>query len=380
MTGDGRGNFSPPVGHLLAMRHILVGYEPVEIKHSSGVLLEDVDIYAGAGMGIVGVGTENLTLSRVRVMPRPGASRLVSTTADATHFINCSGTVTLEGCHFEGMGDDHLNVHGQYEFVHRRLDARTLEARIGTLAGFGQWPEAWVWGWATVPKSGDPLEFFRLPSLEVTAKAQVESIQYDRKTGRSRIVLIDPLPDSVKEGDQFQDARQIPALRVRNCYFGPNRARGTLITTRDAIVEGCTFDRTGGSPVFICCEVDWLEAPAPSSVVIRNNRFLGCGYAIANEGAAITAVFKQGGAVGGWMRNLTIEGNLIKGYPGAGVLAAQVDGLVFRNNRLEATRPSMTLRGCRNGHSEGNQQDGGKPEIQTDSNCEASTLDLPDAR
>ena len=34
----------------------------------------------------------------------------MSATADAAHFGGCKGTVSLEDCTFEGMGDDGVNV------------------------------------------------------------------------------------------------------------------------------------------------------------------------------------------------------------------------------------------------------------------------------
>ncbi|KKL13191.1 hypothetical protein LCGC14_2528240, partial [marine sediment metagenome] len=96
MTNDGRGNIHAPVGWLLAMRHILVGCEPFEVRECDGVRLEDVDLYSGPGMGITGVGTKDISLHRVRIIRKPGSKRIVSTTGDATHFINCSGTIELK--------------------------------------------------------------------------------------------------------------------------------------------------------------------------------------------------------------------------------------------------------------------------------------------
>ena len=49
---------------------------------------------------------------------RPG--RPMSTTADASHFSECSGLLHLQRVHFEGQGDDCTNVHGVFHDVRRR--------------------------------------------------------------------------------------------------------------------------------------------------------------------------------------------------------------------------------------------------------------------
>ena len=119
VTQDDRGRDIPQrvkEGHLLVMRHILSGYEPVEIREGNDILLENIRIYTGAGMGILGVGTDNLTLRQVDISPE-NASDIMSTTADGTHFVGCRGTVTLDQCTMTGEGDDHFNLHGQYHFV-----------------------------------------------------------------------------------------------------------------------------------------------------------------------------------------------------------------------------------------------------------------------
>jgi len=381
LTHDERGDAVAgrvPVGHLLVLRHILGGYEPIEVRNSAQVRLEDVDVYTGPGMGILGVGARDLTLLRVRVIPKPGTSRLMSTTADGTHFINCSGTIELRDCTLAGEGDDHLNIHGQYQFVEKRLDDHTIEARIGTRAGFGQWSDCWVYGWAVEPEPGDRVEFFRANNLRPFGEAEIESVDFKRQTGHSRITFKQRLPMQLQEEDVFQDRNLIPRLRVSGCTFGPNRARGTLVTTRDAVIENNTFDRVGGTAIFVCCEVDWLEAPAPSNILVRNNKFQDCGYAVANEGGALTVLFKQGQRIESWMRDVRIEGNTFTGTHGAAILASQVESGVIRNNSFERYQPAVVLRASRDIQVTSNTLKNGSRRIAVESSCEASTIQVRD--
>lgn len=61
-------------------------------------------------MGLIVERTENITLNQLIVSSDD--DRLVSTRADATHFIGCKGTIRAENCRFEHMLDDGINVHG----------------------------------------------------------------------------------------------------------------------------------------------------------------------------------------------------------------------------------------------------------------------------
>ena len=65
-------------------------------------------------MGIVGQLSENITLDGITAEPREGGKRLLSTNADATHFINCRGKIEVARCKFVQMMDDASNVHGIY--------------------------------------------------------------------------------------------------------------------------------------------------------------------------------------------------------------------------------------------------------------------------
>src|SRR5262249_31740032 len=101
-------------GVLLVLRHEVFGHNAFDCIDCSGVQVEKVTSYTCPGMGLWALHCENLRIRQCRVMIRPGSGRLMSTTADATHFNTCKGTVEVSDCLFEGMGDDALNAHGRY--------------------------------------------------------------------------------------------------------------------------------------------------------------------------------------------------------------------------------------------------------------------------
>ncbi len=51
--------------------------------------------------------------------PSPGKGRVISITADATHYVNCGGYIRMIDCTFENQKDDATNIHGLYMAVER---------------------------------------------------------------------------------------------------------------------------------------------------------------------------------------------------------------------------------------------------------------------
>ena len=71
----------------------------IVISSCADVALSDVTIHHCGGMGVIAQCSENVRLERVRVTPseRDGQLRMISTTADATHFVSCRGKIELVG-------------------------------------------------------------------------------------------------------------------------------------------------------------------------------------------------------------------------------------------------------------------------------------------
>jgi hypothetical protein len=84
----------------------------VFIADSANIRLERVAIRHAGCMGVIAQLSRDISLEKCEVQPRADSGRYVSTAFDATHFVNCSGTVALRGCTLSNHIDDGLNVHG----------------------------------------------------------------------------------------------------------------------------------------------------------------------------------------------------------------------------------------------------------------------------
>lgn len=346
-------------GVLAVLRHQVYGGTAVAMNRCKDARVENLTVYSVPGMGVVAGVTENVTLDRVRVMLRPGTGRLVSATADATHFGGCKGTVELRDCLFEGMGDDAVNVKsGLYLTVRETLDARTVIAQHNLKM-------------TNLPDPGDAVEFSHVDTLLPYATGVVKSARLLPNDGLHRVEFAAPLPGELKPGDVVGNVSRAPRVRIARCVVGNNRARGMLIQTRDALVENCRFENCTSGGVWVLTEVvHFFESIGTRDVIVRNNTFINCNYGgPMGEGVLMaTAYLKdfQYPPRPGVHRRVLFEGNTIRGADNAGIFAAGVDGLTVKGNTIEDVcrmptrdegRDAISVRGSTNVRIEGNSVD-----------------------
>jgi hypothetical protein len=324
-----------PVGKLLVLRHQVYGHNAFAFHRCARVNVSDVTVYTCPGMAIIGIVCTDVSLKRVNVLNRPG--RLMSATADATHFGGCKGTVTYEDCTFEGMGDDGANIKsGLYLIVRQRLDDHTIIGQHNLKM-------------ADLPDAGDTIEMARVDSLCAFASGKVRSAKLESGEGNlHRVEFVDPLPAELREGDVLGNASRVPKLRMSRCIVRANRARGVLCQTRDALIEECTFQNCTSAGVLVLTEVvHFFESIGTRDVVVRNNQFESCNLGGASAEAALCAVAYLKNfaypAKPGVHRDVTFEGNRFLTTAESAIFAVGVDGLTVRDNTVE----QACLRGAR---------------------------------
>ena len=142
----------PKVGWDVVVRHQVYGHDAFVFANCSDVLLEDVTVHAVPGMAVIGWGSRDMTIRRIKVVP--SGDGWMSATADAMHFGACRGTITVEDSEFAGMGDDAINVHGMYGLATGRTDDHTLAVgRARMHPYYDKVREIW-----DAPRPGDSLE------------------------------------------------------------------------------------------------------------------------------------------------------------------------------------------------------------------------------
>lgn len=307
-------------------------YPGIVISGSSNVRLSGVVIHHSGGMGVIAQRSNDVFLQHVRVTPRPGGERILSATADATHFVNCRGQVVMEDCLFEQQKDDATNVHGLYARITRLVAPNRMEVRLMHPQQAG----------IDFVRRGTRLELTEGPSLQPRGFAVAMTVE----RLNSECTVIDseqPLPTELGIGDCIADADANTAdVLIKNCVMRGNRARGILLGSRGKmVIEGNTFHVPGAAILFEGDARFWFEQAGVKDVVIRGNTFDNCNYGVWGNSciqvkAGIAEKFRR---TTRYNQNIVIEDNLFRVFSPRPLLSIySVDGLTFRGNRLERTQ------------------------------------------
>jgi hypothetical protein len=283
--------------------------QAVAAKNCDGLLWDNITIYASPNLAFFPHITSRHTIRNCHVKVKDG--RIFSTNADGIHMRGSRGHVLIEGCSFEGMADDAINVHSSAMSVQSQPNPNQVAVKKHTY---------------TV-RVGDRLEAVRSASAEISGQATVVAVEdqggnwlvtldrdFDRLVG-SGTAEVNEHGDPVVSTLFYNLSEAANPVTVRNCSFNDHRGRGVLISARGATVENNTFNVREGWGVVMNYESSrWAEGPMAQEVVIRGNTF----HAKAQSGqpAIVSVVYAHGGAAveGAPFKNIRIEGNRFVGW------------------------------------------------------------------
>ncbi len=310
---------------LVLLRHWVYHWDAFTLTKCSDFRMEKVTIYTTPGMGVRSVACQNLAFSDIRIVLKQG--RLMSTTADGIHIIGSRGAVTVNGCEFEGMGDDAINIYpGLYLTALEKPTESSIIGRHNLKI-------------ADPPDPGETVELVHQENLLRYGTAVVKCIELNPKDQSYRMDFTKPLPAEFKLGDVICNASRIAKVRISNCSVSNNRARGFLVQGRDIEVKNSRFNNCTSGGVWVIPEVTFFyQGIGSRDVVIRDNQFNNCNYA-GPIGEGVISVYAYLNNFGlpttpGVHRNIRIENNTINGSDNSGIFIAGVDGLRITGNTL----------------------------------------------
>jgi len=299
----------------------------IHLFHNKNVTLQNVTVHHAGGMGLIGERCENVNLINFNVLLPPNSKRMVTTTADATHFVNCKGLLYYDDCTFENMLDDAGNFHGIYTKIVDLVDEYTIGVRRmhGQQTGF---------------QFAEPGDSIRLsdskPMKPYAILKVVETVDYneDYMTLRFDQKISDILqPNSVADNVSWQ-----ANVDFRNSTVRRNRARTILISTQgDVLIENNNFSTcTGNSILFEGDATYWHESGPVENVVIRNNHFKDFGLVNGNLQILrfTPRVTFDGTPSHYYHKNVIFENNTCEVSSRVLVYANSVENLVIKGNTI----------------------------------------------
>ena len=300
----------------------------VVISDSTDTVLQGISVYHAGGMAVVAQRSRDITLDHVQVTPAPNSGRVLSTSADATHFSNCSGKILMTYCLFECQDDDATNIHGIYEQITQKLGPDEVEVRLvhPQQVGFD------------FIEPGTHLEFVRSQTLVTYATGAVKSVNYLNKE-YADVTFTKPLPADLQVADVVAQIDQYPDVEINHCTVRGNRARGFLIGSRGKVVIEDNYFHTAGAAILF--EGDgrfWFEQSGVRDVTIRGNTFDNCNYGTWGDATIQVGTGMDRPAAAQvksrYHQNIVIEDNTFHRFDPRLLNAYSVDGLIFKDNKI----------------------------------------------
>lgn len=343
----------PRVGNVLVARHGSRDHAGTFIGDSKDVEIRDVAYRFTSGLGILSQFSENLTMRNVSVAPAPGSDRLFAGHDDGLHFSNCKGRILVEGCRFEGLMDDPINVHGTSVRVEKKLADDRLLCRLVQGAGL------------KYGDKGDTISFLNHQSLLSRGQAKVKALKH-LNLEEFEIQFDRPFPSDLVEGDALENLTWTPSVTVRKSEFGTVRARGLLVTTPKKVLIEDNLFRSSGAAILIAGDANgWYETGAVKDVTIRRNRFEDCLTSAYQFCEGVISIFPEIAKPGAeaYHRNIRIEDNVFTVFDAPVLWAKSAGDLTFRNNEIRTSnrfkpwhwnKDGITLLDCHRVTIEGN--------------------------
>lgn len=267
-------------GNVLVMVHAsrenpgIFGNECKELR------FENVTLHHSEGMAFIFQLCEDVALTGCRVVP--SGTRLISSCADATHFVNCSGDIILKDCTLESQCDDATNVHGIYTRIHK-IDGKRLYLR------FMHYQQEGV----PLYHPGERLNLIKCDDLMVFGACRVVSAE--TINGQIACVEVDCLPEGIAENDGVENIDRTPQnVTITGCVTGKNRARSFLISCHGKVRIADNDLHSNGAAIWISGDCNyWYESGPVDDVEISGNRIECLNSSIVSWGAAAVEIVPE---------------------------------------------------------------------------------------
>ncbi len=341
-------------------------YHLLSLWESGGCTLEEITIHAAGHMALTeSRGSGGHRYRRVRVVRRPGTSRILACNADVFHSALTQKGPTLEECEFSHALDDLITVHGSFSYVYRQdaPDTVTMLTELYPLDFTGSKVR-----FCDFSNGELSPPYTVLSSQEITTPAEKERAAGNYETFRLtrtvptmkrlhprsyliRIKLDRPLTihgtSTFADTDKFAGKGSV----IRNSYLHDGFVRGILMKA-DGTIENNRIERTGCSGILVHPDVFFLENPFPHDVRIAGNTFRdtnlsinGKFFPIGHGGGASISIFQPLRlSERGFMENFVIENNTILTPAAQGIILTGVRNALLRNNRIVS--PFHRLEAC----------------------------------
>jgi hypothetical protein len=324
----------PPVGSVFCSigEYLFNRTSPAfRLFKSKNLVFNNVNVHHAGAMGLIAERCENITLDGFNVVLKEGEGRMVTTTADATHFCNCKGEVIIRNCTFENMLDDATNIHGTYVRVNKILDDYRVAVET-----YHPHQNDYIFG-----EAGDSVRIINNSLTPTTGNLMLTNVERINEK-ISILTFNEPVKGKVEKYYGIENISWYPTALLENNIVRNNRARSFLISVpRKVIVRNNYFSSQMASLLITGDLGLWNESGPCDSLIIENNTFQDCVY--GGNGAQSVIQIGPEYESPGYMQekyssNIVIRNNVINTFDASILSAISVNGLTFKGNQITQTQ------------------------------------------
>lgn len=287
-------------------------------------------------MGLIAEKSKNISLKNFNITLRPGSKRMMSSAADATHFVGCQGSIRIENCLFENMHDDGVNIHGVYVLLHGLVDKNTLGIQLNHA-------QQWGFDFAAI---GDSVTLVDRATMEGYAKLVVKEIKNINEE-YIHLIFDRDISTIIKPNTSIENTTLYPdKMFIKGCTIRNNRARGILISSRGKIEILNNYFSNEMAGIFISGDANfWWESGPVNNVLIKNNKFYNCCISKLDQAPILIdpIILKPELSKTHFEKNIVIDSNIFETFDQPILKAKSTNGLKFTNNTIIQTKTFKPL-------------------------------------
>ena len=329
----------PPVGSVFCSKgeYLYNRTSPAfRLFKSKNLVFNNVNVHHAGAMGLIAERCENITLDGFNVVLKEGEGRMVTTTADATHFCNCKGEIIIRNCTFENMLDDATNIHGTYVRVNKILDDYRIAVET-----YHPHQNDYIFG-----EAGDSVKIINNSLTPTTNSLMLTNVERINEK-ISILTFNESVKGKVEKYYGIENISWYPTALLENNIVRNNRARSFLISVPRKVIVRNNYFSSQMASLRITGDLGlWNESGPCDSLIIENNTFENCAYG----GNGVQSVImidpeyeNERDIQGKYSRDIIIRNNQIKTFDSSILLAFSVEGLVFEGNNIEQTDAYLPL-------------------------------------
>ena len=153
--------------------------------------------------------------------------------------------------------------------------------------------------------------------------------QISRYCNKMAEIVFDSSDETIRKGTLFVSQNQAGnGFLLKDCWFGPNRARGFICNASFGRVENCVFEGISAQAVKSAPSYGWLEGGVARDVVFDRCVFIDC--------PVFFGVAKDMLHTADCHRNITFSNCRFKGSK-ARLEVLACNGLLLQNNQFDAS-------------------------------------------